>query len=682
MAALGTGVGTRPRTSATKRDPSAPSELTVTRNSTWLRRAMPYLALAAGAVALSFVARHFIYPGYSWNRDEITYLWQTNALRAREITTTDGGAAQFFWPWLAGLRDGMFFSQYTIGWPIVLLGVQVVFGSPDFALSIGTVMAVLGTYVFTRELTRDKTLALVAGVLMLASPIVVLQSGIFLSYLFALGLGLFFCAAVLAGLRRNSRWLLVVAGGLLGGVLLTRPFDIVLWAMPVAAYAVFVYWRRWKLLFRAAFWVVVGVLPFIVITLLYNRRVTGSFTEFPLTAKNPLDTLGFGARSLMPGDSTLDYTIGRAFRSAAKNIRVLPPFLFGGFLAMAVAAVGLWVRRRDRTTLLLLAIMAVFPLAYFFFWGTLLSSPFAALTGPLYYIPLFAPLCVLVAAAILALWRSRRGWAVALCFALAVATVPVMIAKIDRNHTISVAQLPWKNATATIREDSLVFVEGGGMYPIHLNPYAQNAPNLDGRILFAADREAENIDLISANPTRAPYLERTSDPAWDNPGHKAPPPEISLVPLTVVDGRTVTLRVRVTNPDRDAVVVVYLNAGTEIGAQTRVDVRTFTTGASSGTFETEWTLTPSTQPAATADGAVALTPRLGDVSVGFASGQTVEQALAGRQTQEHFSYRLANDHIDMLYPSRKFFGKLVQGKLRLREVDALRTLDVELVANK
>jgi hypothetical protein len=326
--------------------------------------------------------------------------------------------------------------------------------------------------------------------------------------------------------------------------------------MPVAAYAVFVYWRRWKLLFRAAFWVVVGVLPFIVITLLYNRRVTGSFTEFPLTAKNPLDTLGFGARSLMPGDSTLDYTIGRAFRSAAKNIRVLPPFLFGGFLAMAVAAVGLWVRRRDRTTLLLLAIMAVFPLAYFFFWGTLLSSPFAALTGPLYYIPLFAPLCVLVAAAILALWRSRRGWAVALCFALVVATVPVMIAKIDRNHTISVAQLPWKNATATIREDSLVFVEGGGMYPIHLNPYAQNAPNLDGRILFAADREAENIDLISANPTRAPYLERTSDPAWDNPGHKAPPPEISLVPLTVVDGRTVTLRVRVTNPDRDAVVVV------------------------------------------------------------------------------------------------------------------------------
>lgn len=681
MGALETGVDTRPRTTGAERDASAEIDLTVTPNATWLRRAMPYLALAAGAVVLSLVARHFIYPGYSWNRDEITYLWQTNALRAREITTTDGNAAQFFWPWLAGLREGMFFSQYTIGWPIVLLGVQVVFGSPDFALSIGTVMAVLGTYVFTRELTRDKALALVAGVLMLASPIVVLQSGIFLSYLFALGLGLFFCAAVLAGLRRSSRALLLVAGGLLGWVLLTRPFDTVLWAMPVAAYAVLVYWRRWRILIRAAFWVVAGVLPFIVITLAYNRRVTGSFTTLPLTAKNPLDALGFGARSLMPGDPTLDYSIGHAFRSAAKNIRVLPPFLFGSFLAMAVAAVGLWLRRRDRSTLLLLAIMAVFPMAYFFFWGTLLSSPFAALTGPLYYIPLFAPLCVLVAAVILTLWRSRRGWAVGLCLALAVASVPAMIAKIDRNHAISAAQVPWKNATSAISQYSLVFVDDGGKYPIHLNPYAVNSPNLDGRILYAADREAENIDLISAHPERTPYLERSSDPGWDDPGHKAPTPEITLVPLSVVDGKTVTLRVRVTNPGRDAVVVVYLNAGTEIAAQSRIDARTFTSSESSdGAFETEWTLTPSTQPAA--DGTVALTPRLGDVSIGFASGQTVEQALAGRQTQEHFSYRLDNDRIDMLYPSRKFHGKVVRGKLRLREVESLSTLNVELVANK
>ena len=120
---------------------------------------------------------------------------------------TNGGMPLFFWPWLAGVKNAAFFSQYTAGWPLALLGADLVFGSLDVALAAGSVLAVLGTYAFTRELTDDRRLALVSATLMLASPIVVIQSGVYLGYLFSLGLGLFFGAALLASLRRGPRWL-------------------------------------------------------------------------------------------------------------------------------------------------------------------------------------------------------------------------------------------------------------------------------------------------------------------------------------------------------------------------------------------------------------------------------------------------------------------------------------------
>ena len=136
--------------------------------------------------------QHFIYPGLSWNRDEVTFLWQVRALRSGQLLTTSGGMPDFFQPWLTGLRDGHFFSQYTLGWPGLMLVFDVLFGSPFMAIVTGTLLTILGTYAFTRELTRDHVLALLTATLMLASPMVITQSGVYLSYLFSTGVGLLF----------------------------------------------------------------------------------------------------------------------------------------------------------------------------------------------------------------------------------------------------------------------------------------------------------------------------------------------------------------------------------------------------------------------------------------------------------------------------------------------------------
>ena len=103
---------------------------------TWFDRNWPLLALAVGAFAVAILARHLVYPSFSWNRDEATYLWQMDVLRGGHIFTPDGGVPQFYWPWLAGFRDGVFFPQYTVGWPLFLLAVDAIFGSPELACCV------------------------------------------------------------------------------------------------------------------------------------------------------------------------------------------------------------------------------------------------------------------------------------------------------------------------------------------------------------------------------------------------------------------------------------------------------------------------------------------------------------------------------------------------------------------
>ena len=166
----------------------------------FLRAYWALLTLLVVTFVIALVVHETIFPAYSWNRDEPVYLWQVAVLRDGNIFASGGGTPLFFQPWLSGLSDGSFFSQYTLGWPIALLVSDVVFGTPTPTIAFGAVLAVLGTYCLARELTHDRNLSLLAAALMTASPLLVVQSGVYLGYLFSLGLGLLFGASLLAGI--------------------------------------------------------------------------------------------------------------------------------------------------------------------------------------------------------------------------------------------------------------------------------------------------------------------------------------------------------------------------------------------------------------------------------------------------------------------------------------------------
>ncbi|HEX5588309.1 MAG TPA: hypothetical protein VFZ17_13435, partial [Acidimicrobiia bacterium] len=549
-----------------------------------LDRFGPVTALALVAVAISLVVHHTVYPAFSWNRDEVVYLWQVQGLAEGKAFTSGGGMPLFFQPWLSGIHDGMYFSQYTLGWPLVLLAFDQVLGSATGALAFATALAVVGTYAFAREITRERSTALVAAGLLVLSPLLVIQSGVYLGYLFSLGLGALFGATLLAGLRLRRWWLLVVSGALVGWLFMTRPFDGLLWGVALVAYAVFAGWADKRALARGLGLAALGFLPLLVATLAYNHHITGSFTEFPITAADSSDTFGFGLRSIGERWTPTNFTALLGVKGIGRNGWELPPFLFGSYVAAALAAVGLWLRRRDRSTVALLAIALAFPIGYFAFWGISLSASFANLAGPIYFIPLFLPICILVATSLGAAWHRSRALTVGLVVVMVAATAPFLIDRIQQNHDISAAQTPWRTAESKFDDHALVIVERSGPYLLHLNPFSSNPPDLDGPILYATDRGPENLDLIARHPDRTPYFEATTLTAQQALlDYDVSESEVTVRPIVVERAPVLTIHARVTNRTDDPVVVASLTDGGN------VDTKVLSTTASRGdTFDVEW----------------------------------------------------------------------------------------------
>jgi hypothetical protein len=528
-----------------------------------LRHHWPAAALAVAAALVALWARHRLFPALSWNRDEPVYLWHVEALRAGHLTPPDGGHPELFHPWLSARGEGTFFTQYTLGWPLVLLGATVLTGSATAALMVGAAAAVLGTYAIGIELLQDRRIATGGAALLVASPILPVQGGAHLSYLLTLGLGLAYGALFLSGIRRHRPWRLVAGGALVGWIFLTRPYDAILWATAFSVFALVRDRARWRERLGSILACGAAALPCVVVALAYNRHVTGSWLQFPITAADPLDTFGFGPKRLMPTFEVIDYDAGKALRATAKNAFLLPWFLVGTYVGLALAGIGLWQRRRDPSTLALASVAVVFPLGYSVFWGTHLSSLAARISGPIYLIPLYAPICLLMASVLVGWWERRQRLAQAALVVLVVATLPAAITRFGVNHEISRQQEGWRTSVAALDEPALVIVADTAPYLLYLNPFSANPPELDGDVLYAADGSAEVLDLIEEQPRRAVYVQRATVPSQDlGPREEPRDLAVALVPAEVVRGPSLRLAVTA-RPDRGAQRVrIALEGGT------------------------------------------------------------------------------------------------------------------------
>jgi hypothetical protein len=198
-----------------------------------------------------------------------------------------------------------------------------------------------------------------------------------------------------------------------------------------------------------------------------------------------------------------------------------------------------------------------------------------------------------------------------------------------------------------------------------------NNADLDGRILYAADRRAADLALIDRHPDRRPYLQRTSvPPNVGTPDDDPPTPEVTLERIRVREVTTATLRTTIRNTTGAPVVVASLDVGGRV-QQRMLDTRS-TRGA---TYDVDWPIAAGTA----VPGAASVPAGVGDVTVGAGFG--ADEPTARRPSvRVAVPYQADTSRARLVLPVRSARLGEVDGKQAWIETPSVPQLRVRVTA--
>jgi hypothetical protein len=212
-----------------------------------------------------------------------------------------------------------------------------------------------------------------------------------------------------------------------------------------------------------------------------------------------------------------------------------------------------------------------------------------------------------------------------------------------------------------------VFVADTAPYLLYLNPFSANSADLDGRILYAADQSPGMLDLIAEHPDRTAYLQQGTVAAPETGPREDPYDlDVSIVPVEVRSGRSLTLTTTVEAPPGAAFVHLDVTTGAASYHQTAPVDR------AAPTMTIPLTVAP---PGTEAD--LATAPR-GTVSVTVGWGDTAAAAARDQKVRERIVYRVEAGTLEVLLPSAKLRNELVGKTLAWRRSIALDELHVDI----
>jgi len=491
----------------------------------WLA-AVATLALV-GAVAIWTVATQ-VFPYHSLNHDEGVYLQQAAMLLDGQLFLQPP-VPEAFRPWFfVESSQGMYPKYNPV--PAAMFAPFLALGVPRVALAllgagIVALVVAIGAELF------DRSTGLLAGVVLLASPLYLINTAVFLPYAPTTFFNCVFALAYLRADRTGSRRLAGVAGVAIALAFFARPYTAFLFGLPFVVHAL---WRLRTLdreqIFGKGIVAALGLVG-VAITLGYNVVVTGSALEFPYHAFAPRDGIGFGTRALLGRE--IDYTPQLAARA---NMYVLDAFagrwFAAGLLGTAVAAVGFGVavRRYTARRLALAGVVVTVILGELYFWGTLnmigdveeIGDGLIAYLGPYYHYDLLVPASIFAglalrtgAAQLRSLLTTRLSRRRALAVGVAVlavtsgvggvAAVQTAEDQIEVNQGITTHyEAAYGPFEETSFENALVFLpDPYGPWLNHPFQPLRNDPNYDGDAVYAL--EESPFEVVEAFPDRVLY---------------------------------------------------------------------------------------------------------------------------------------------------------------------------------
>ena len=575
----------------------------------WRQPLSIVIGLAIVSFVLSLVVAHHLFPFLSANNDEAVYLFQARVFRSGHLTLPAAPYNDYFRPWMSAEHDQKLVLVFQPVFPALLALSDLIFGSMRIALGLISAGSVLLVYALGRELRLTSRARVIACALFALSPFVVIQSALYLEYVFAVALEMAVLTLLLAGLRSTAgaRARRLGGAGLVYGLLIfTRPLEGLMLGVAMALYLL-VRERTLRRALGSLVWPAVGALPIVVLMLVYNAHLTGSPLRFPLWAIGGDNSFGFGQRNVVAGSPLIDVTFLNALKALHQNVRSLPHWVFGSLFVIPLGVYGFWQRRHDTTTVLLVAIGVLFPLGYVFYWGNLLIVNGRKQIGPHYYMAMLIPTVVFTAVALERLWQYRRAWAAVVVTALIIATVVELPDKIDRNqHFTDVYRAEQNTIDDTVAGNAAVVIvpitpDGG--YLLHPRGWLTNSLALTDRVLYAADRGPANLELSTRFPDRKIYrlqaVESSRSPLTFRPSVrelmtvKAPSFTRTLAAVVPTDATRITAYVQTTNDNRQTCEI----APTTPTARVSVEVRPTgiqLTGCTTGALTLAAPATPTT----------------------------------------------------------------------------------------
>ncbi|WP_238398144.1 DUF7846 domain-containing protein [Halorussus salinus] len=570
------------------------------------------LAILAGGVVLLTATE--LFPYHTTNHDEGVYLQQAAMLLEGQFSLFPP-VPDSFRPWFFVEDGGRLYPKYAPV-PAAMFAVGELFGGFRLALA-GIAAANVALTTAIAAAAFDRRTGLLAGAFLLASPLFLIDSSVFLPYAPTTFWNLLFAFAYLRSARfegdfggdgsaRRSHGYALLAGLAVGAAFFARPYTAVLFAAPFIVHALYSLWagpsatRLTRLSLTA-----LGGLAGVGAALAYNAAMTGSPTEFPYAAFAPEDGLGFGHREIL--GYARDYTSELALRANTEVVSVLfSEWVVAGPVGTLLAAVGVgaFLRRvglprlsdwsadlTDAQATAALAALFVSILAgNVYFWGNLnilgsLADPADGLIdtlGPYYHFDLLLPTAAFAAhGALLGFDRVRalaaertgsarrtRGVAAGVALVgtvlLAGTTVgllgPVVADHAETTAAYDEAYQPFEERQL---DESVVFLPTPyGDWLNHPFQHLRNDPRFDGERVYAVSDGPDDLAVVSAFPNRT-YYRYVYRGEWTPFLGESVEPAIHRV--RAVRGDSVTLNATLAVPDYAESASVRVSTGDDVG---------------------------------------------------------------------------------------------------------------------
>ena len=435
---------------------------------------------------------------------------------------------------------------------------EALFGTMRLALAAIAAAAVVAVYALTNALLRDLRIAVVAAACFVLSPLVMVQSAMFVSYVLAVSLAAASLAVLTRGLDRQTEgqpfrpWL-IGAGLFEGALLCTRPLEgiilggvIFAWTLLRSANA--------RIAIRSMMWVYVASTPLLITALVYNSFTTGDPFTFALWTIGGNDSFGFGPRAIAEHSQFVNVGVSEAWLALRVNLRAFPHWIVGGVVSVPVALWGasrLWTISRSVFWLVVVQ-LCLTPFAYFFYYGNYLIIGGRNFYGPHYYLSLLLPTMVLLGVALVDLANRRRlllpGVVTAMAIGMAIELPDKVTVNLAARDAIA-AEV--ELVESTVQEPAVVLIPIGKDGPYILHPWGAfaNPPSLDADVLYAVDLGPRSLELVERFPNRRFYrfaISGDGDSADPSAPHVGP----FIEPLTVVSGSRLNIEASAKKIDR------------------------------------------------------------------------------------------------------------------------------------